>query len=118
MYKIVALKLRTRPEAVASGGQSRWLPTGLLSPRWKKSPFNRLLRMSEYHAEMPLVGGSVNFLDATDQEITELVGDLLWQLRITTACFAMPKHERDALNSCIAISDECLTQNTAKRRLI
>ncbi|HXW22648.1 MAG TPA: hypothetical protein VEK14_07030 [Rhodomicrobium sp.] len=48
-----------------------------------------------------LLGGKVHFLDATEEEVVDLVRSLLFQLEIMASCLAMPPQQRKMLRANI-----------------
>ena len=56
-----------------------------------------------------LLGGKrVHFLDATEEEVVDLVRSLLIQLEIMASCMAMPSQQRKILKANIASFDAYL----------
>jgi hypothetical protein len=58
--------------------------------------------MRDFHLHAFPKAGTVNFLDATDEEIADLVRSLVDQLAIMSSCLAMPAEQRKALRTNIA----------------
>ncbi len=58
-----------------------------------------------------LLGGKrVHFLDATEEEVVDLVRSLLTQLEIMASCMAMPPQQRNVLRANIASFDAYLNR--------
>ncbi len=58
-----------------------------------------------------LLGGKpVHFLDATEEEVLDLVRSLLMQLEIMASCLAMPPEQRKTLQANIAIFEAYLNR--------
>jgi hypothetical protein len=58
--------------------------------------------MSDFHSPARPSEGTMNFLDATDDEIVELVRTLINQLAIMSSCLAMPTEQKKAIRANIA----------------
>ncbi len=54
-------------------------------------------------------GRGVNFLDATEEEVADLVRSLVSQLDIMASCLAMPSEQKKTLKASIANFEAYLT---------
>ena len=63
-----------------------------------------------------LLGGKVHFLDATEEEVVDLVRSLLFQLEIMASCLAMPPQQRKMLRANIGSFEAYLNCHPPSKR--
>lgn len=64
--------------------------------------------MRAFHPGACLTGKSVNFLDATEEEVIDLVRTMVNELAIITCFVAMPPEKKNLLRANIAIFEAYL----------
>jgi hypothetical protein len=66
--------------------------------------------MRDFHPQMRLIDRRMNFLDATEEEVVDLVRSFVNQLAIMSSCLDMPTEQRKTLRSNIASCEAYLSR--------
>ncbi len=73
--------------------------------------------MNDYCARAACFGMHANFLDATEEEVADLLHSLLQELSIKVCFVAMPAERRKTIKQAIAVFETYLTRQYPNLRL-